>query len=339
MSSSLRPESDVTLVIPGRNAASTVRACLDSVVPLLESGQLAEIIFVNDGSTDETAAIVAEYPVRQIEGAGEGPGAARNRGWRAAGTPLIWFIDSDCVAEPDALALLRPELNDPGVAGAGGSYGNMFPHALLACLIHEEIIERHRRMPADVNFLATFNVLYRRDVLEAVDGFDESLKLAQDAELAYRIRKAEHRLRFVLDSRVRHHHPRRLRRYLRTQARQGFYRVQLYARHPEKMSGDSYAGLLDYAQPPLALLMVASLPLVLLPWGWSVPLVCALLIAAVLLPMTLRMTLRTRHPKYLLFLPMAAVRAVWRGVGMALGLLAVKRRRRAAIVDQRPAGG
>lgn len=85
MSSSSDPVADVTLVIPGRNAAATVRACLDSVVPLLESGQLTEIIFVNDGSTDGTEAIVAEYPVRQLQGAGEGPGAARNRGWRAAG--------------------------------------------------------------------------------------------------------------------------------------------------------------------------------------------------------------------------------------------------------------
>ncbi|MFG0296750.1 MAG: glycosyltransferase [Maioricimonas sp. JB045] len=337
MSLSSGSGADVTLVIPGRNAAATVRACLDSVVPLLESGQLTEIIFVNDGSTDGTEAIVAEYPVRQIQGAGEGPGAARNRGWRAARTSLIWFIDSDCVAEPNALTLLRPKLDDPTVGGAGGSYGNMFPDSLLACLIHEEIIERHRRMPADVNFLATFNVLYRRDVLEQVGGFDESLKLAQDAELAYRIRKADHRLRFVLDSRVRHHHPTRLRRYLRTQGRQGFYRVQLYARHPEKVSGDSYAGLLDYVQPPLALLLLASLPLALWPWGWIVPATCAVLIALALTPMTLQMTWRTGQPKYLLFLPMAGVRAVWRGVGMALGVLSLKRRGRVLITDEVPA--
>ena len=165
--------AEVTLVIPGRNAASTVDACLSAVVPLLESGLLREIIFVNDGSTDDTAERVARYPVRCLTGKGQGPGAARNLGWRAAETPLVWFIDSDCVSEVHALELLLARIEGSPFVGVGGSYGNMRPDSLLACLIHEEIVERHRRMPREVNFLATFNVLYRREILEKVDGFDE----------------------------------------------------------------------------------------------------------------------------------------------------------------------
>ena len=129
--------------------------------PISNPASLKEIIFVNDGSTDNTAEIVSRYDVRCINGPGQGPGAARNLGWRAAKTSLIWFMDADCVAEPDALSILLQHMEDPKVAGVGGSYGNMHPDSLLACLIHEEIVERHRTMPPEVNYLATFNVLYR----------------------------------------------------------------------------------------------------------------------------------------------------------------------------------
>ena len=93
----------VSLVVPGRNCASTVRQCLSAVAPLLDGGRLGEIIFVDDGSTDETANIVAEFPVTYVKGSGRGSGAARNLGWREARHPLVWFIDADCVTEPDAL--------------------------------------------------------------------------------------------------------------------------------------------------------------------------------------------------------------------------------------------
>lgn len=299
---------NVTLVIPGRNCESTLDRCLQSVVPLLAGVDLAknpatatardagsarpaavrgaggeglsevflkEIIFVDDGSTDATREIASRYPVRIIQGTGQGPGAARNLGWKAAETELIWFIDSDCVAEPDALARLvahlgvtasvgfvacePPKGDTPTVAGVGGSYANLYPDSLIATLIHEEIVARHRRMKREVDFLATFNVIYRRSVLAELGGFNEELKLAQDAEFAYRIRAAGHRLNFEIESRVGHHHPRNLWRYLKTQARQGYYRIKLYRQHPTKISGDSYAGILDYVQPPLALLTLTFL--------------------------------------------------------------------------------
>src|SRR6056297_2404169 len=291
----------ITLVIPGRNCEATLDRCLQSVVPFLStkntasprptspstaqahpgsplpaSGRgaggegpseflLKEIIFVDDGSTDSTAEIASRYPVRIIQGTGQGPGAARNLGWQAADSELIWFIDSDCVAEPDALEQLLRHMNDPQVAGVGGSYANLYPDSLIATLIHEEIVARHRRMKREVDFLGGFNVLYRRSVLTELGGFNEALKLAQDAEIAFRVRAAGHRLNFELDSRVGHHHPRNLWRYLKTQTRQGFYRVKLYRQHPTKISGDSYAGVLDYLQPPLALLLVACLPICVFP--------------------------------------------------------------------------
>jgi cellulose synthase/poly-beta-1,6-N-acetylglucosamine synthase-like glycosyltransferase len=289
---------------------------------------LADVIVVDDGSTDDTVAIIQSHGVQYLQGAGRGPGAARNLGWRAAQTKWIWFIDSDCVAEPDALEKLLPHRGHENVAGVGGSYGNMRPDSLVASLIHEEIIERHLGMGDEVNFLATFNVLYCRAVLAEVGGFNEALKLAQDAELAFRIREAGYVLRFEKESRVKHYHLTKLWRYLRTQARQGYYRVMLYLHHPRRMGGDSYSGLVDHIQPPLAMLTLGSL--MLLPWPvrW-LPLGLAILLFVLQLPLTLRIVRRTGELRYLAFAPLSFLRAFARGVGMSLAVLAWLRRPRA----------
>lgn len=310
----------VSLVIPGRNCERTIRRCLEAACAIAakEGSPLREIIFVDDGSTDATAAIVAEFPVSLIRGEGRGPGAARNAGWRAATNPLIWFVDSDCVAEPDALAHLLPHLDDPKVGGVSGSYGIMNPHSLLARLIHEEIIQRHLAMPVEVNFLATFNVLYRREALERVGGLDERFLKGQDAELSFRVMEAGYTLHFEIESRVRHFHEERLLKYLRVQRQQGYWRVWLHLRHAGHARGDSYSSLLDHVQPPLAMLCLPGSLLALVPGArWLALLGPALLLLAQV-PLTARLVARTRRADMLAFAPMSFLRAFWRGVGMSL---------------------
>jgi glycosyltransferase involved in cell wall biosynthesis len=341
----------VSLVIPGKNASRTLRQCLDSVIPLLGENGLKEILFVDDGSSDDTSAIAASYPVRYIRGEGKGPGHARNLGWRASASALIWFIDSDCVAEPDSVRRLLASFAEPHVGGAGGTYGNMVPNSLLGCLIHEEIVERHRFMAEDVDYLASYNVMYRREILERTGGFDERYfngpgsPGAEDIELAFRVHDLGYRLKFERDSVVKHYHPTRLGRYLRSQRHHGYWRVWLYLLHPRQARGDSYSQVLDHLQPPLALLAVATLPLVLWRLLWFVPAGLGLLLLLAQLPQTLRLVRRLQSPKYLWFAPMGVVRALWRGAGMAWGVCSVcgwrlrGRPRREEIVDaQVPAG-
>ena len=318
-------QADVALVIPARNAAGTLEACLRSAVPLLER-ELAEIILVDDGSSDDTAAIGERHAVRVLRGPGRGPGAARNLGWRAAESELIWFVDSDCEIRPDALPRLRAALGDE-FAAAGGSYANARPHSLVATLIHEEIVDRHLAMPSEVDFLASFNVLYRRGVLDKVGGFDERFLKAQDAELAFRVRRAGERLAFDPRSQVAHFHDDGLLSYLRTQAKQGYWRAWLYAVHPQHMSGDSYSGRGDHLQPPLALVALALTALAALPVaGWAA-IAAWLALLGLAWPLAARLVRRTRRPALWLHLPLGAVRALARGLGMAAGAAAVVRSR------------
>lgn len=312
----------VSLVIPGKNVERSIRQCLDAVCPLLRSGQLKEIIFVDDGSSDHSSDIARHYPVHIMRGAGNGPAGARNLGWRAARSPWIWFIDADCVAEPDSLRFLVDLAQEPSVAAVSGSYSNAVSHSMLACLIHEEIIQRHLAMPAEVDYLATFNVLYRRELLERVGGFDEYFRKpsAEDAELSYRISQCGMRLLFEMRSRVQHFHATNLWPYLKVQARHGYYRIWMYMRHPKYMRGDAYSSATDHVQPPLAMIALLLLPLAFvseLRWLLLIPL---LFLAIAQIPMT-RHLARRLGPKYCLFAAMSYIRSFARGLGMTWGVL------------------
>lgn len=317
----------ITIVIPGRDCAQTIGPCLSALVPLLAGPLVERIVFVDDGSRDTSAAVAAGFGVEVVRGAGRGAGAARNLGWRRATTPWVWFVDSDCVAEPDALPQLwqhlqtapRPET----IAAVGGSYANLRPHSLLASLIHEEIVARHAQMPDEVGTLATFNVLYRTEVLQTLGGFDERFYKGQDAELAYRVRDAGWRLRFCPASRVGHFHLDQLAPYLRVQRQQGYWRAWLVHHHPGHATGDSYAGKADAVAPVLALAMLGLLPWATTPQGAAAEGALGTALLGSQLPRARELVERTGDERMWAFAPMGAARAFARGIGLAHGAAAV----------------
>ena len=104
----------------------------------------------------------------------------------------------------------------------------------------------------------------------------------------------------------------------------------LHLEHRGRARGDSYSSLIDHAQPPLALLTAASLvllgaPLVFdgsLRWLWLVPTLLLVLFPMLHLPMMVKLLRRTRAPGMIGFWWMSSARSLWRGVGLAGGMLA-----------------
>jgi glycosyltransferase involved in cell wall biosynthesis len=317
----------VTLVIPGRNAARTLAGAIDSA-RALPAGSLRQILFVDDGSSDGSAELARRHGAVVMPAEGRGPGAARNVGWRRAETEWVWFIDADCSVEAETLARLRATAGNGArpVSGVGGSYSNAVPGSLLARLIHAEIRERHLGMVGETDYLGSFNVLYRRAALVEAGGFDEGwvngpgAPGAEDADLSYRLAAAGHRLLFCPAAVVAHHHPDSLWRYLRAQRLHGFWGVRLYRRHPGRGRANAYSGPLDHLQPVLALLWVGAVPVALWARAWWLPLLLLALLLLTTLPMTFRLAGR-RGPEMLAFAPLAAVRALARGLGMLWGVL------------------
>lgn len=93
------PVPAVSVIIPVFNTAPWLRRCLDSVCG--QSLRNIEIICVNDGSSDESGSILAEYAARDPRllnitlGRNQGPGVARNIGLTAAHGEWLGFVDSD----------------------------------------------------------------------------------------------------------------------------------------------------------------------------------------------------------------------------------------------------
>ena len=89
------------MVVPARDAAATIEHCLLAArdIQMQPDSPLTRIILVNDGSRDATAEIARKLGVEVIHGTGRGAAAARNMGWLAATTDLIWFIDADCIPD------------------------------------------------------------------------------------------------------------------------------------------------------------------------------------------------------------------------------------------------
>lgn len=95
----------ISVIIPAHNGAPWLKECLNSVMG--QTYARTEIVVIDDGSTDATAAILAEYQprVRVIHQTRQGIGAARNRGLEQTRGEWIAFIDQDDLWRADKLEL------------------------------------------------------------------------------------------------------------------------------------------------------------------------------------------------------------------------------------------
>jgi len=106
----------VSVVIPAYNAAATIVAAIESV--LAQTRPADEIIVVDDGSKDDTTAVVERFgpAVRLVRQANAGCGQARNTGAREARGTWLAFLDADDYWLPTKLERQLPETADPRIA-------------------------------------------------------------------------------------------------------------------------------------------------------------------------------------------------------------------------------
>lgn len=164
-----------TLVVAAYNSRDTLARCLDHLVAL--DYRRREIVVVDNASTDDTRAIASRYDVTVLDEPRRGWPAARNRAWHYSTAPLVANIDADCFAEPTWLSeLVAALLADPW-AGCAVGRTKVEPGKRLA--------QRHYAATDPFNFERFLdgssvetpswgggNNVFRREVLEAVGGYD-----------------------------------------------------------------------------------------------------------------------------------------------------------------------
>ncbi len=112
----------ISVVIPCYNGAKYLRETLDSV--LVQTHPVLEVIVVDDGSTDDSAAIAESFgpPVRVIRQPNQGESVARNRGIDEARGDWVAFLDADDLWEPEKLARQLAGVNPDVGASCTGHY-------------------------------------------------------------------------------------------------------------------------------------------------------------------------------------------------------------------------
>ncbi|MGH7367268.1 MAG: glycosyltransferase [Candidatus Rokuibacteriota bacterium] len=183
----------VTVVITCHNQARFLRSAIDSVREQTVTDH--ELIVVDDGSTDETAAVVASAPgIRSIRQTNQGLSAARNAGWRAGRGRFVCFLDADDRLLPSALrAGLACATDQAGAAFVSGHYVVINAAGVQTSARHRPcVMADHYQALLRSNYIGMHaTVLYRRETLERHRGFDPSLPACEDYDLYLRVARRE----------------------------------------------------------------------------------------------------------------------------------------------------
>lgn len=199
----------VSFIVPAYNAAPTIGATIASIRASAPPG--AEVVVVDDGSSDDTRAIAAREADHVVRLAAQGGAArSRNEGVREARGDVFVFVDADVTVTPGAVAGLLQRLEE-GADAAFGAYEPLPPPELrdtvttFKNLIHHHT---HLRAAGDARtFWAGFGAV-RRGPFLAVGGFDpEATRSAdvEDIELGYRLSAAGYAITLDPTLQVRHH--------------------------------------------------------------------------------------------------------------------------------------
>jgi glycosyltransferase involved in cell wall biosynthesis len=196
-----RVPPSVSVVIPTYNRAASLERCLRALP------EDVEVVIVDDGSTDSTGSVPARvrHPrLRYLRKENGGPASARNLGIRNSSGSLVAFTDDDCLPSPGWARSLATRLHqEPSdVAGVGGRVLPLRRGLIGRYSTFHRILEP----PSSCSYLVTANCIYRREALERVGGFDESIRRpgGEDPDLAFRVRAHGYRLVFEPTAVVRH---------------------------------------------------------------------------------------------------------------------------------------
>jgi len=191
----------VTLIIPVRNEAAHIRACLDSVRKQSYPTERLEILVVDGASTDVTPALVQDAAsvdprVRLLENPSRTMPTGLNLGIREAAGDLIGVVSGHSVLGPDYVERAVDAIETTQAWSVGGrivrrTHGPMHRAIAIATASPVGVGDSSHNYATEAGWVETvFPGFWRRQTFDRVGSFDPAMVANEDNELSYRIRRA-----------------------------------------------------------------------------------------------------------------------------------------------------
>lgn len=182
----------ISIIIPCFNAQRTIDSTIESA---LSQQVEKEIIVVDDGSTDDSRAVIASFgaQVRAEFGPNRGVSAARNRGGELAHGEFLQFIDSDDQLVPGTLQLRLAAIINSGADAAYTDWQKLRETGNGGFTLDEIIVPPQNLLDEDAEaacadsrfWLPPVAILYRREIVDRIGGWRANLPVIQDARFLF----------------------------------------------------------------------------------------------------------------------------------------------------------
>ncbi|HWP41434.1 MAG TPA: glycosyltransferase, partial [Tepidisphaeraceae bacterium] len=225
----------ISVIICSYNGGSTVESCLRSMQRLRYPDY--EVIFVDDGSTDNTQQILRKFPwVRNIRQKNMGLSYARNVGLNAATGQIVAYTDSDCEADEDWLYYLALAMLRSRHVGMGGP--NLIPDEgswIADCVGLSPGGPTHvMNDDRTAEHVPGCNMAFYTWAAKLINGFDPQFRKAgDDVDFIWRLQHLGYTIGFAPAAQVWHYRRNTVQAYLRQQRGYGEAEALLKYKHPD----------------------------------------------------------------------------------------------------------
>ncbi len=196
----------ISVVIPNHNGEKTIGLCLEAA--FASEYPDFEIIVVDDCSADGSISIIEKYPCRLIRLAAHGGASkARNAGAQNSRGEVLFFIDADCLLQPDTLTKAAAAYrNQPAGVIIGGTYTLMPYDRNFFSIVQSVFIHYSETKNCSTpDYIATHAMLMAKDLFLQSGGFNERfMPILEDVDYCHRLKKDGVRLVMVPEIQVQH---------------------------------------------------------------------------------------------------------------------------------------
>lgn len=183
-------EKRLSVIIPNYNGGKTIGRCLGTAFASTFADY--EIVVVDDCSDDDSVGIIGQFPCRLIKlDQRSGSAKARNEGARHSSGNILFFIDADCLLQPDTLTIVDQTITGNEEKVFGGTYTPLPFDQDFFSIFQSIFIHYSETKKKEPDYIAGHAMVISRELFLKHDGFPEIfLPIIEDVEFSHRLRRA-----------------------------------------------------------------------------------------------------------------------------------------------------